>query len=135
VTFGEFITPAFRMAVMWAAEWTCAACLEKTYQLQVDHFRPRHAGGTGVMHNLLPLCPECNQVKSCYWPWHGYHPFDEYDDPARAHDIHLAGLAWLEARHPGADLWGPDGEPGPWAYRRLPGGCPLWIAEMRVSSG
>jgi hypothetical protein len=45
-------------------------------ELQVDHVRPRHAGGYNVPVNLVTLCRSCNEYKSCYWPGHGYHAKD-----------------------------------------------------------
>lgn len=37
--------------------------------LSVDHFKPRHAGGTDDMENLMTACVSCNQMKGgFYWP-------------------------------------------------------------------
>ncbi|HLJ56804.1 MAG TPA: HNH endonuclease signature motif containing protein [Chthonomonadaceae bacterium] len=37
-------------------------------QLTVDHFRPRSAGGTDDLQNLVYACFRCNLFKSDYWP-------------------------------------------------------------------
>ena len=72
---------------------------------QVDHIKPRHAGGLDTPENLAPICAECNKTKSCLWPGHGYHPWPGFDDPKRAREIldaeieysvGIYGPAWLE---------------------------------------
>ncbi len=52
--------------------------------LVIDHVCPRHAGGTAEPGNLVVLCDDCNLIKSCFWPGHGYHPIAGYDDIDRA---------------------------------------------------
>lgn len=127
-----YVPPPLHVAVRFAGGNRCVAC-DATDSIQVDHVKPRHAGGLSIPVNLVLLCEPCNVVKSCYWPWHGYHPIPGNDDPRRAADIHLAEIDWIERRHGRAEvlgqLWGDDGEPGTWAYRRLPDGMPKWLAE------
>ncbi len=130
-----WVHPALRMAVLCAGRWTCVACGAETRLCQVDHFRPRHADGLAIIENLAPLCPDCNAIKSCYWPDHGYHQRQSaYNNPALAADIHEAELRWLIKQHGRpviiARIWGAEGgEPGPWAYRRLEDGYPKWLAD------
>lgn len=114
---------------LWAAVLRvnpeCIAC--GATATQVDHIRPAHAGGTFVLGNVAPLCAPDNQVKSCFWPWHGYHPLPGLDDPARAHHILLAEVAWV-----GEDVfdWSDDGEPSQWAFRVRADGVPRWVADQ-----
>lgn len=122
-----------RLALLRETDYTCIACGTQDYLAQVDHVKPRHAGGlSDHLANLTCLCRVCNRVKSCLWPYHGYHPFADSNDPGRAADILIAEIAWLEARHGHADVvrhvWGEDGEPGSWFYRRLADGSPAWLS-------
>jgi hypothetical protein len=73
----------------------CVACDAPADQ--VDHFKPRHAGGPYIPENLLPLCALCNKTKSCMWPGHGYHPFKWHDNPLAATAILIRELDYLTA--------------------------------------
>ena len=72
---------------------SCVACPAPARQ--VDHVKPRHAGGPRIPQNLAPLCIRCNKIKSCMWPGHGYHPLRGHDDPARARQILASELDHL----------------------------------------
>lgn len=37
-------------------------------ELTVDHYRPRSAGGTDDLANLVYACHRCNHYKADYWP-------------------------------------------------------------------
>jgi len=37
-------------------------------ELEVDHFRPRAAGGQDDLDNLLYCCAACNRFKGDFWP-------------------------------------------------------------------
>jgi hypothetical protein len=37
-------------------------------ELTLDHYRPRAAGGSDELDNLVYACIKCNQYKSDYWP-------------------------------------------------------------------
>ncbi len=37
-------------------------------ELTLDHYRPRAAGGSDELDNLVYACIRCNQYKSDYWP-------------------------------------------------------------------
>lgn len=69
----------------------CAASAEV-----IDHFKPRHAGGTDLPVNLLPLFAICNRIKSCLWPGHGYHAIRGYDELERALDILAREIVFQE---------------------------------------
>lgn len=130
----EYIPRPLYLTVLYDSKGHCIAC-EASGLLQVDHIRPRHYGGRAVRENLCALCWECNRVKSCYHPCHGYHPFPGHDDPARAADIFEACLAHAERVH-GYDavlseIWGWDCEPGTWAWKRDEHGQPRWLAALR----
>lgn len=130
-----------RLAILRDVDFTCTGCGQRDPGAQVDHVRPRHAGRdwnlAGQIVNLTCLCQECNRVKSCYWPWHGYHPFEGADNPARADQILQAEISWLETRHGRDDVlkyvWGAEGEPGAWAYKLRLDGIPRWVAELYPS--
>jgi hypothetical protein len=36
--------------------------------LEIDHFRPRSAGGGDEIDNLVYCCPTCNRLKGEFWP-------------------------------------------------------------------
>lgn len=91
------VPPGLRMGVLSGGGFRCVACHERTGQ--VDHVRPRHAGGLAVPVNLAPLCGPCNRVKSCYFPGHGYHPLTGADDVVMAAAILESELLWLADRH------------------------------------
>lgn len=69
---------------------------------QLDHIKPRHAGGDDKPWNILPLCSRCNSIKSCLWPGHGYHPIDGFNDMQQAIIILAAEIQYQE------DTLGPD---------------------------
>lgn len=37
-------------------------------ELEIDHFKPRTAGGGDDADNLVYCCPTCNRLKGDYWP-------------------------------------------------------------------
>jgi len=37
-------------------------------ELEIDHFRPRSAGGGDELDNLVYCCPTCNRLKGDFWP-------------------------------------------------------------------
>jgi hypothetical protein len=37
-------------------------------ELTLDHYRPRVAGGSDELNNLVYACMKCNQYKSDFWP-------------------------------------------------------------------
>lgn len=118
------------LAIMRGTQFVCVACGSDA--AEVEHVRPVAAGGTSLLVvNLVPVCKQCNRVKSCLWPYHGYHPFDDANDPAWAADILEAELRWVEQFHGNyavvKHLWAEDGEPGAWLYRRLADGRPKWL--------
>ncbi len=54
-------------------EYTCKGCSKPINRnkapsdpnsVQIDHIVPQKAGGTNLITNLQPLCPECNRKKS-----------------------------------------------------------------------
>lgn len=106
----------------------CVYC-DDGRDLTVDHIRPLHAGGLAVPLNLTILCRSHNQIKSCYWPWHGYHPFPGHDDEATARKILCAELDWMADASGDRQLAGlfDDGDVwGPWMERELIGRRPGW---------
>lgn len=38
-------------------------------ELEIDHFKPRTAGGGDDVDNLVYCCPTCNRFKGDYWPF------------------------------------------------------------------
>jgi 5-methylcytosine-specific restriction endonuclease McrA len=64
----------------------CVYC-GSTIRVEVDHVRPKAAGGLPVLENLLPLCFEHNRVKSNYWPGLRYRPWPGFNNPRLAHAI------------------------------------------------
>lgn len=122
-----------RVAVLISTGRVCVFC-GASRLVQIEHVRPRAAGGLDVPANMVTLCETCNMIKSDYWPDHGYHPFPGHDDPQTAADILDAELAWLVQAHGQREVeeqvWWPDPEPGSWAWRRQPDGFPRWLAEF-----
>ena len=51
-------------------------------ELTLDHYKPRSAGGSDILDNLVYACVRCNQYKSDFWPdstdlahgWRVLHP-------------------------------------------------------------
>lgn len=86
--------PDYWAAIIRLAGSRCVHC-DGSAGLQVDHVRPVHAGGLNWPANLVPLCGEHNKIKSCYWPGHGYHPVDGFDDRDQARLILISCLNWL----------------------------------------
>lgn len=82
------------VAILRSGAGRCVACGAPADR--VDHFKPRHAGGSDIPENLLPLCDPCNKAKSCLWPGHGYHPMPGYDDLETALAILAEEIAFLE---------------------------------------
>lgn len=91
------------MAVLRSNGGRCIAC--GMVAEQVDHIKPKHAGGADTPENLAPICAECNKIKSCLWYGHGYHPWPGFNDLERAREIleteiewsiRIYGPAWLE---------------------------------------
>jgi hypothetical protein len=123
------MTSDLAMAILRSSDWTCTHCRKSADQ--VDHVRPVHAGGLAIPVNLASLCGDCNLIKSCYWPGHGYHPFRDHDDAEHARLILWSELDWLAEHHGGHssvadELWGGAGEPGPWSWREPADGP--WLA-------
>lgn len=90
------------VAVLRSNHGRCLGCVLPAEQ--VDHIRPRHAGGSDDPPNLAPLCAECNKVKSCLWPGHGYHPWPGFDRPERARQILDAEVEYS------VQIYGPEWE-------------------------
>jgi len=102
---GRKLNTDIGMTVLTGANWQCVACGDRFGRCQVDHVRPVHAGGLDIPVNLVCLCYECNQVKSCFWPGHGYHQTRlAYDDVFRAHLILDAEITWLREHHSEAEI-------------------------------
>lgn len=55
-----------------AYEYRCAYCgvseEEAGCELEIDHFRPRAAGGADRLTNLVYCCAACNRFKADFWP-------------------------------------------------------------------
>ncbi len=55
-----------------AYEYRCAYCgvseEEAGCELEIDHFRPRAAGGADRLNNLVYCCAACNRFKADFWP-------------------------------------------------------------------
>lgn len=47
-------------------EGRCGYCGIKPDHLHVDHIKPRAAGGTNALENLMPACPSCNNYKGIF---------------------------------------------------------------------
>lgn len=127
----SILSPALAVSVLLTGNRICLGCGAAGPLIQVDHVRPRHAGGLSVPVNLACLCERCNMIKSCYWPGHGYHPFPAHDDAEQARMILWRELDWLAGRHGGHDavageLWGGAGEPGVWSWHQPAAGA--WLA-------
>lgn len=61
------ITPKLRFAVLLRDKFSCTYCglsHADGAKLQVDHVKPRSAGGKTVLSNLRAACSACNQGKS-----------------------------------------------------------------------
>ena len=62
------IPQALRQAVIDAAQGRCAYCLSPEQMMgvafEVDHIRPRSAGGRNQLDNLCLSCPTCNRHKA-----------------------------------------------------------------------
>jgi hypothetical protein len=60
-----------REAVRRAYGRRCGYCgvheEEAGSKLEVDHFRPRSAGGANELENLVYCCPTCNRLKGDFW--------------------------------------------------------------------
>ena len=83
------------MAILRSNGGLCVACCW-CLAGHVDHFKPRHAGGPHIPENLVPLCEDCNTVKSCMWPGHGYHPLPGHGDRRAALAVLAAELEYLQ---------------------------------------
>ena len=67
------MTPGIdREAVRRAYNHRCGYCgvheEEVGSTLEMDHFRPRSAGGSDDPDNLVYCCPACNRLKGDFWP-------------------------------------------------------------------
>lgn len=60
-----------RAAVRLRYAMRCGYCgvheREVGAELAIDHFRPRSAGGTDDLDNLVYCCPACNRNKGDFW--------------------------------------------------------------------
>jgi hypothetical protein len=63
---------ARRAAVRQAYAGRCGYCTvhesEAGAELEIDHFRPRSAGGSDDLDNLVYCCTACNRLKGDFWP-------------------------------------------------------------------
>ncbi|MCI0487047.1 MAG: HNH endonuclease [Blastocatellia bacterium] len=61
-----------RKAIRRAYNYCCGYCGVKEEdagsELEIDHFRPRSAGGGDEPDNLVYCCPTCNRIKGDFWP-------------------------------------------------------------------
>ena len=61
-----------REQVRRSYDYRCAYCgvseAETGCELELDHFRPRAAGGTDRLSNLVYCCAACNRFKGDFWP-------------------------------------------------------------------
>jgi hypothetical protein len=61
-----------RAAVRRAYAGRCGYCDvhedEAGAELEIDHYRPRSAGGTDELTNLVYCCTTCNRLKGDFWP-------------------------------------------------------------------
>lgn len=66
------VPPELRAAVRTRFRGCCGYCgvseAEVGNELEIDHYRPRVAGGGNELDNLVYTCPACNRYKSDYWP-------------------------------------------------------------------
>lgn len=60
-----------RRAVRLAYDYACGYCgvreTDAGSELELDHFKPRSAGGTDELENLVYCCTTCNRLKGDYW--------------------------------------------------------------------
>jgi hypothetical protein len=72
------ITSELRQAVRHAYNYRCGYCGVREEdvgcELEIDHFRPKSAGGGDELENLVYCCTTCNRHKGKFWP----------DDPEKA---------------------------------------------------
>lgn len=66
----EAYAMVFERAAAVIGEKVCAACLKtiasdhRLEKLHVDHVYAEERGGCHHIHNLIPMCPKCNELKS-----------------------------------------------------------------------
>jgi hypothetical protein len=60
-----------RQAVRHAYDFACGYCGVREEDagslLELDHFKPRSAGGGDELENLVYCCPTCNRLKGDFW--------------------------------------------------------------------
>ena len=63
--------PGLREAIRRAYKFACGYCgvreEDAGSQLELDHFKPRSAGGNHEFENLVYCCPTCNRLKGDFW--------------------------------------------------------------------
>lgn len=66
------ISREVRNKVRRAFDYRCSYCgvseEEAGCELEIDHFRPRFAGGSDHLNNLVYCCAACNRFKGDFWP-------------------------------------------------------------------
>lgn len=76
------MTAKIRKTIYEKYDGHCAYCGRKIKieEMQIDHFRPKNAGGDDDLENLMPSCRRCNHYK-------------------RAHPLELFRAFLLDMRH------------------------------------
>ena len=68
-------TQQHRETVRRAYNYRCGYCgvrdEEAGSELEIDHFRPRSAGGGDELENMVYCCTACNRLKGDFWPGSG----------------------------------------------------------------
>lgn len=63
---------SLREAVRQGYAFRCGYCGVHEHvvgaELEIDHFRPRMAGGSDDLSNLVYCCTACNRLKGGFWP-------------------------------------------------------------------
>ena len=65
----------WRQSIKQAFNFQCAYCGTKSFNLTLDHVRPKTKGGENLATNIVPACISCNQAKGSHnWKvWYRTH--------------------------------------------------------------